>query len=97
MDGGDGGLVWRCTPGKKFKQFDKLFDLVMLNAKLFDWLNNVAKQNSVCQTKAMYLPNKKCLPNKNNICQTKQVFAKQSEYLPNYLRFPKEFVKLFGI
>ena len=25
------------TPGKKFKQFDKLFDLVMLNAKLFDW------------------------------------------------------------
>ena len=25
------------------------------------------------------------------------IFAKQSEYLPNYLRFPKEFVKLFGI
>ena len=31
------------------------------------------------------------LPNKTSVCQTK------SEYLPNYLRFPKEFVKLFGI
>ena len=45
-----------------------------------------------------------CICQTKNVCQTKiifakqnQVFAKQSEYLPNYLRFPKEFVKLFGI
>ena len=51
--------VVRCTPGNKFKQFDKLFDLVMLNAKLFDWLNNFSKQNRV-NCRLTVVDEKKC-------------------------------------
>ena len=85
------------TPGKKFKQFDKLFDLVMLNAKQFDKL--FGKTQIVWQILTLFGKHLFCLANIIFVWQTFFVWQIHCFYLANTILFGKiiEPIKQFGI